>query len=106
MHISNIRDFKGGWFIGNFEPTLFPTEQFEVALKTYHAGDCDAPHVHKKATEFTLVVKGIIKLNGNIFQEGDIIQLDKNEPSNFSVIEDAVTFIVKIPCVKNDKYII
>ena len=47
-----------GWFIGNFEPTLFNTDLFEVAVKRYNKGDSEERHTHKIATEFTMILDG------------------------------------------------
>ena len=35
MNIYNIQNYKGGWFIGDFEPTVFKTKDFEVCFKTH-----------------------------------------------------------------------
>ena len=40
----NINDFIGGWFIGNFTPSLLQTSAFEVAIKKYKKGN-DIPFV-------------------------------------------------------------
>ena len=34
----NVSDFTKGWFIGNFEPSLLKSKDFEVAIKEYKAG--------------------------------------------------------------------
>ena len=33
MKVSHINEMKGGWFVGNFEPTLYKTNDTEVAVK-------------------------------------------------------------------------
>ena len=39
MELFKLSDLKGGWFAGNFEPTLYNTSDFEVAVKQYKKGD-------------------------------------------------------------------
>ena len=39
MNKSKLGDMIGGWFIGNFEPSLLKTNDVEVAVKKYKAGD-------------------------------------------------------------------
>ena len=39
MKKAKLSDMKGGWFIGNFEPSLYKTNDCEVAVKTYKKGD-------------------------------------------------------------------
>ena len=35
----NLEDFKLGWIIGNFEPSILRTDQFEVSIKKYKKTD-------------------------------------------------------------------
>jgi hypothetical protein len=53
-----------------------------------------------------VVVSGVVQFNGLAFAAGTIVQLDAGEPAEFSVIEDAVTVVVKAPSVPNDKYLV
>lgn len=101
-----LEKFKGGWFIGNFEPTLVKTEGFEVAVKHYKKGDKERAHVHKLADEFTVVVSGKCRLNGEILGPSDIALIRKGEAmtEDFEALEDTVNTVVKIPSVIGDKY--
>lgn len=96
--------FKG-WFIGNFEPTLYKTSDFEVGVKSYKAGDYEEHHYHKIATEFTVIVNGRVKMNDEIFEAGDILKIDPNYVTNFEALTDVETVVVKIPGANNDKYL-
>ena len=51
MKIEDIADFTKGWFIGDFEPSLFKTTDFEIAIKSYQKGDTEKEHYHAIATE-------------------------------------------------------
>lgn len=99
-----LSDMTKGWFVGNFEPTCFKTDQFEVACKYYKKGDHEKPHIHKVAREITLIVQGVVMMNGERFEAQDIIFLEPGERADFEVLEDAVTVVVKNPCVSGDKY--
>ncbi len=101
-----IEDFKGGWFIGNFEPKIVKTEGCEVAVKSYKKGDRERAHVHKLADEYTVVVSGKCKLNGEILGPGDIALIEKGEAmtEDFEALEDTINTVVKIPSVIGDKY--
>ena len=100
MKKGSLKDMFKGWFIGDFEPTLFNTNQFEVAIKRYNEGDYESNHVHKIATEFTVIVEGEVEMNGVKYIKDDII----NEYTDFRCLTDVVTTVVKVPCVKDDKY--
>lgn len=106
MTIKKIKDFTGGWFIGNFSPSLDQREDFEVSVKYYKAGDKEKRHLHKLAVEYTVIGKGRVRMNGVEIGEGEIVIIDKNESTDFEVLVDTVTFVVKTPSVLNDKYII
>ena len=71
-----LNDMIKGWFIGNFEPTLYHTNDVEVAVKKYKAGDVEDEHYHKIATEFTVILNGEIEMNGIKFSENQIIKIE------------------------------
>ena len=58
MDVLRIEDMKGGWFIGNFEPTAWKTEAFEAAVHDYKKGEQKEPHYHKLGTEINLLLEG------------------------------------------------
>jgi mannose-6-phosphate isomerase class I len=60
MDISRIEDMKGGWFIGNFEPSAWKTDAFEVAVHDYKKGEEKEPQYHKLGTEIILLLEGNI----------------------------------------------
>lgn len=93
-----------GWFIGKFEPTLYSTNDVEVAVKRYKAGDYEEAHLHKIATEFTVIVSGEVEMGGYRYGAGDIVIVDPNEATDFRVLSDTVSVVVKIPGASNDKY--
>ena len=58
MRASKLDEMKGGWFIGNFEPSLMKTNDVEVSVKKYKKGAKEEAHFHKIATEY----RGILSL--------------------------------------------
>jgi len=97
---------KGGWFIGNFEPSAFKTKDFEVAYVKHTKGEAWQKHLHKKATEITFVVRGKIKINDTIYASGDIFVIFPNEIVDPRFLEDSEVVIVKVPSDVNDKYVV
>jgi len=104
MKIKYLDDMTKGWFVGNFEPTVLNTEDVEVAVKKYKKGDYEGRHLHKIATEITVIVSGRVKMNNMEYSGGDIIVIEPNEETDFFVLEDTVTTVVKYPGAPNDKY--
>lgn len=104
MEKFNLNDFTKGWFIGNFQPTIMDTNDFEIAIKRYKAGDFENRHHHKIATEYTIIVEGEVIMNGDKFVKNDIIKINPNESTDFKCLTDVVTVVVKTPSIKDDKY--
>ena len=105
MHISKLEDMVKGWFVGNFDPTLYKTNDVEVAVKTYKAGDCEVAHYHKIATEISVVTDGVVEMNGVRYGVGDIIVMEPGDITDFRAVTDAVNTVVKIPGANDDKYL-
>jgi len=100
-----LDEMTKGWFIGDFEPALIRTNEVEIAVKEYKKGDYEDRHYHKLSTEITVIVIGKVKMNGIEYNKGDIIIVEPNQSTDFIVLEDTITTVVKYPGVKNDKYI-
>ncbi len=99
-----LDDFTKGWFVGNFSPTLVATDAVEVAVKHYRAGESEAAHFHKVATELTLIVSGRVRMSGEEVGPGEIIKMEPGTATDFMPLTDVTTVVVKLPCVKGDKY--
>ncbi len=93
-----------GWLIGDFEPSMIRTTDFEFAVQHYRAGDVEAFHYHKIATELTVIVTGTVEMSSKRFYAGDAILLEPGEGVDFKAITDVTTAVIKIPSVKDDKY--
>lgn len=102
----NLKDMTNGWFIGNFDPAVLHTDEFEVGIKRYKAGQIDAKHYHKVAREITVVISGKVLMLDQRWDEGSIITIEPGVASSFEAITDAVLAVVKIPSALDDKFII
>jgi quercetin dioxygenase-like cupin family protein len=100
-----LDSFTRGWFVGNFSPTLASTDAAEVAVQRYQAGAYEPKHVHKVATELTLVVAGQARMNGEDIGVGEIVRIPPGTAADFEAVTDVTTVVVKVPCVKGDKYL-
>lgn len=105
MNKSKLGDMIGGWFIGNFEPSLLKTNDVEVAVKKYKAGDAEEAHYHKVATEYTVILEGKVRMMGIEYNEGEILTIPPMESTDFLALTDVTTVVVKVPGALNDKYI-
>jgi hypothetical protein len=102
--VRRLDEMVGGWIVGNFEPTCLKTAACEVACKHYAAGDHESAHVHRVATEITLIASGRARMNGREYIAGDIVILDPGDATDFTAIEATTTVVVKMPSVAGDKF--
>lgn len=100
-----LSEMTKGWFVGNFLPTIFQTEEVEVAVKQYPPGAYEEWHFHKIATEITVIVSGEVEMSGRRFRTGDIVLIAPGEGTDFKTITETVTTVVKVPGASNDKYL-
>jgi len=106
MKITKLNSFKGGWFIGNFEPTLLKTKDFEVAVHHYKKGQIHDSHYHLLATEYNYLVSGTMKIQNILLNPGDLFIIEPKEIADPIFLEDCVVVIVKTPSVPGDKYLV
>ena len=105
MQSYRLNDMTRGWFVGDFAPTALKTGACEVGLKQYQAGDREAQHFHKLATELTLIVTGRVRMSGREFGPGDIAVVAPGEAVDFEALEPTANVVVKVPGVLGDKYL-
>lgn len=105
MRRGHLDDMIRGWFVGDFEPTLFATEAVEVGIKRYTVGEREEWHHHKVSTEITAIVVGRVRMGDQTLGEGDIIVLDPNDESDFEALTDVMLVVAKVPATKGDKYV-
>jgi anti-sigma factor ChrR (cupin superfamily) len=104
VKVGNLHEMVKGWFVGNFNPTAYRTDTCEVAIKSYSKGEHDPLHHHKVATEITVIQQGRVRMSGKEYVTGDILVIEPGTATDFEVLEDTVTVVVKVPGAQNDKY--
>lgn len=106
MDISRFEDYKNGWFVGNFEPAAFKTEDFEVCFKKHKKGEIWETHYHKVGTEINLLVDGEMIIQDKVIKKGDVFVIYPYEIADPIFITDCTVLIIKTPSNTKDKYII
>jgi quercetin dioxygenase-like cupin family protein len=104
MIISKFKDYKDGWFIGNFEPSAYKTEAFEVCYKIHKKGERWATHYHKIGTEINYLIEGKMQIQGKTLESGDVFIIPPYEIADPIFVEDCKIIIVKTPSSIGDKY--
>lgn len=103
MKIERIENFKRGWFIGNFEPSIFKTDGFEVGILTHKKGEEWPCHYHT-GREINYLVSGKIRVQNKVIEMGDIFMFEPYEVADPEFLEDCVVVVVKTPSLPGDKY--
>lgn len=104
MNVTNINDYYRGWLIGNFEPSLIKTDQFEVAVLTHKKNEVWPKHYHKIATEYNVLLEGKMTICGKDINKGDVFVIYPLEVADPIFLEDCKVLCVKVPSVIGDKY--
>ena len=95
-----------GWFIGDFEPSVFKTKDFEVGVLTHKKGEEWPKHYHKIATEYTVLLSGSMTICGELIEAGTIFILEPGAVADPVFHEDCTVIVVKTPSVIGDKYVV
>jgi quercetin dioxygenase-like cupin family protein len=112
MDVKHIDDFTNGWFIGDFEPSLFKNPFFEVAHQHHLKGKIGDKHLHKLTTEVTYIVKGSMVIKDKqlgrdrTLSAGHMFTFFPNEISDVIFLEDSDLIVVRWPSIPSDKYMV
>jgi len=89
--------------VGNFEPTIFPSQDFEIALKYFKQGDIEPKHYQLSAHELTIVVSGRVRMGKHFASTGDGLLIEPLECIDFEALSDTALVCVKWPSNPLDK---
>lgn len=98
-----ITDFKRGWFIGNFEPSLLKRD-FEVGLRWNDKGDKVDRHYHKLGTEYVVFAGGKHRINDQVFGDGDMTIIRPYMSSEYECLEPGYCLTVRDHSDPGDKF--
>ena len=73
MIVGKLSDTHRGWVIGDFEPSLLKTKDFEVGILTHLKGEVWPAHYHKKGTEYNILIKGTMNVCDTELTAGDTL---------------------------------
>jgi quercetin dioxygenase-like cupin family protein len=104
MEVSRITDYFRGWFIGNFEPSLLRTKDFEVGVLTHRKDEVWPAHYHKESIEYNVLISGKMIIQGKELNSGDVFVFQKGEIADPIFLEDCTLVVVKVPSIPSDKF--
>jgi quercetin dioxygenase-like cupin family protein len=106
MKISKIDGMYRGWFVGDFDPSFFRTNEFEVGYLKHAKNEQWPKHYHKESVEINYLIKGKMIIQNQELTAGDLFMFDKGEIADPTFIEDCELIVVKIPSLPKDKFIV
>tara|TARA_B100000508_G_scaffold98900_1_gene77611 strand:+ start:198 stop:518 length:321 start_codon:yes stop_codon:yes gene_type:complete len=104
MKKSNIKHFMGGWFVGDFEPSIFKNPFFEVGHHSHKKNDQTFPHYHQVTNELNYIVRGEMMVDKQHLKAGDMWIYEPWDISDVEFLEDTDLMIIRWPSIPTDKY--
>ena len=104
MIVDRIERMTRGWFIGDFEPSVYRTQDFEVGVLKHHKGEVWPAHYHAIGTEINCLLKGRMIIQGRELVAGDIFVFPPGDVADPVFLEDCEVLCVKTPSIPKDKY--
>jgi len=105
VKMARLEDMIGGWFVGNFEPSILASSVAEVCVKSYETGEREEEHYQREACEVTCIVSGRVLLAGVELVAGDIMLIEPGESASFEALEPSTLVAFKTPSVPEDKVV-
>ena len=106
MTTGKIKDMKRGWCIGNFEPSVFKTAAFEMAILLHPQGERWPAHYHRVATEYNFLLTGSMRVCDTELTAGDWFVIEPMEVADPVFHEDCQIVCIKVPSDVTDKHLI
>jgi quercetin dioxygenase-like cupin family protein len=106
MEVSRFENYKDGWFVGDFFPSAYKTNLFEVCYKFHKKGEVWDKHYHKVSTEINYLIEGEMIIQEKKLKSGDVFVIHPYEIADPEFISDCKLIIIKTPSSTKDKYTI
>lgn len=100
---SHISKFKNGWFIGDFEPSVLKSKNFEAGVKEFKEKETESAHYQKVAFEITVVISGEVRMGEYLLKEDDLLVISPGEICDFEALTDCKVLAIKFPSLPEDK---
>lgn len=104
MEVLKLTDFTRGWIIGNFEPSLLKTRDFEVGVLIHKKHEVWPKHYHKVGTEYNVLISGSMTIANTTISPGDVFVFNPMDVADPVFHEDCIVVCVKVPSMPGDKY--
>lgn len=103
MKVFTLADFKSGWLVGMFEPSVLNTELFEFGVKHFREGEIEPDHYQLSSWELSVVVVGRCRIGSTILESGEAMLIEPREVAGFQAISNCSIAVLKWPSIPGDK---
>ena len=103
VKILDVNHFRG-WFVGSFEPALVHSKDIEVGFKRVKKGTVPDFHYHKLKTEYTILIEGLVSVEGVNYSPLTCFQIDPYIRCPLFFLEDSLILVINTPSCPGDKY--
>lgn len=104
MKFGNLHNFKNGWVVGDFTPSLFNSSDNDIGILYVKEGDNSDGHFHKHHTEYNIIISGKVNVDGRLLSSGDIFIYEPYDKSDVTFLSNTSLVVIKNPATKNDKH--
>lgn len=103
MYSNKLSNMTRGWFVGDFEPSIYRTNDAESAVRVLEKGYCEQAHFHRAAVKVIVVLSGKLYMFGKEWNEDDIVVFEPGDVSSIKALQDSKIIVMMLPGIKNDK---
>jgi hypothetical protein len=104
--IIDLNKYLRGWIIGNFDPNIIKTTDFEIGILQHKQNESWGFHYHSETKEINILLSGEMLINNVYIKKHTIFIFEKNMISCPLFLTDCTVLCIKLPSLPNDKYII
>uniref|UniRef100_A0A6C0KXY8 Nucleotidyl transferase domain-containing protein n=1 Tax=viral metagenome TaxID=1070528 RepID=A0A6C0KXY8_9ZZZZ len=102
----DLNKYTRGWLIGNFEPSIKKTTDFEIGILNHKKDEKWDFHYHSETKEINILLSGEMIINNIPIFKDTIFIFEKDIISCPLFITDCVVLCIKLPSLPKDKIII
>ena len=63
MKFGKFSDYRGGWLVGDFNPSLFKTNANDIGVLYCKEGEKGDGHFHKEHVEYNVILDGSVLID-------------------------------------------
>lgn len=105
MYSKKLSEMTRGWFVGDFEPSAYRTNDAEAGIRVLEKGYCEQAHYHRSAVKVIAILNGRIRMFNREWTEDDVVVFEPGggDITSIEALQDSQIVVLMLPGIKNDK---